>query len=278
MHRLFRAALLAASLLVVAGPAVGQGPAWGWKAGQVLTYQVDHHSVVTNTTKNGEAISRNQLKLVKRWQVVAVDAAGVATLQMSLASMWMKSTPPRGEALVFDSTNPMASDPQLREQMARYVGQPLAVLRVDRSGKVVEVKESKFGAASRFENELPFHVLLPAQMPTANQGWQRDYQITLEPPQGTGEKFAAVQNYTCKAVNNAALVVTFKTELKDAPPAKADSIPLLQFLPEGEATFDLATGRLKSAVHATVRELKDHAGPESRYKFESTYREELKEN
>ncbi len=278
MHRRFRAALLAALLLAVVGTvSARESPRWRWQAGQVLTYQVDHLSKITNTTSGGAATSQNHLKLVKRWQVVAVEPTGEATLQMSLVSMWMQTTTPRGDMLTFDSTNPMASTPQLREQMARYVGAPLAILRVDTQGKVLEVKETKFGSASRFENELPFHVVLPAQTPDVNQGWQRNYQITLEPPQGTGEKFAAVQRCTCKSIDEATLVVSFKTELQNPPEAKADSIPLLQFQPEGEATFDRATGRLKLATREIVRELKDHEGPGTSYRFESKYREELVE-
>lgn len=277
MDRIIRPALALGLLLVLAGTLPSQEPRWRWQPGQVLTYNVDHLSKITNTTATGAAVSQNHLKLVKRWQVVNVDASGVATVQMSLASMWMQTTTPRGDVLSFDSANPMDGTPQLREQMGRYVGVPLAVLRVDSVGRVIEVKDSKFGSPSRFENELPFQIVLPAQTPVQNQGWERTYQITLDPPQGTGEKFNAIQRYTCKSVDAVSLVVNFKTELQNPPAAKADSIPLLQFQPEGEAVFDLATGRLKSATQQTLRELKDHEGPGSSYRFESKYREELVE-
>jgi hypothetical protein len=275
MHGKSRAALVAGLMLIVAGATAAQEPRWNWQQGQVLTYQVEHVSKITNTTASGSATSQNQLKVVKRWQVIAVEPGGTATLQLSLASMVMQATTPRGDVMTFDSNNPEGSTPQLREQMKKYVGAPLAVLRIDGTGKVVEVKESRGGAASRFENELPFHALLPAQVPTVNQGWERSYRITVEPPQGTGEKFDAIQRYTCKSITDKELVIAFKTELKTPPEAKADSIPLFNFQPEGEVIFDRATGRMKQATHQTIRELKDHDGPGSSYRFESRYREEL---
>src|SRR5207244_10606782 len=105
---------------------------------------------------------------------------------------------PSGEVLLFDSNYTDKSTPQLRQQMSRYLGQTLAVLRVDSQGKVLEVKESKFGPPTRFESEPPFVGVLPLEGPTTGQTWERAYQITLAPPLGTGEKFPAVQKYTCR--------------------------------------------------------------------------------
>src|SRR5262245_58231341 len=108
----------------------------------------------------------------------------------------METTTPSGETMVFDSADPEKSDPKLREEMSKYVGVPLATLRIDTHGHVVEVKDLKFGQASRFEAEPPFVLDL------TNAGrdlsfktktsWDRNYHIIQEPPLGTGEKYEAV--------------------------------------------------------------------------------------
>src|SRR5207249_4975021 len=105
--------------------------------------------------------TRTKLNLTKRWQVLDVDAAGVATLQLALASLRLETTTPSGGVLLFDSQDADKSDPHMREQLGRFVGQPLALLRMDSQGKVVEVKESKHGPASRFETEPPFVLVFP---------------------------------------------------------------------------------------------------------------------
>src|SRR5262245_12522215 len=191
--------LMGLAVLVFASTATAQTASWQfrWQKGQVLTYRVEQEIVVTEeSSQNKPTGSRSKLNLTKRWQVIDVDAAGVATLELSLTALRMQATPPGGEPLQFDSANPDKSSPGLGEQMKRYVGPPLAVLRLDSRGQVVEVKDSKFGPASRYQNELPFSFVLPEKAAAPGQAWERAYQIILDPPHGTGEKLDAVQKYT----------------------------------------------------------------------------------
>ena len=118
----------------------------------------------------------------------------------------------------------------------------LVVLRIDGRGTVLDVKDSKFGPASRYESEPPFVIILPEAGAVAGQSWERAYQITLDPPQGTGKKFEAAQKYLCKVVEGGAATVTLTTTVKTLPEAVADQAPLLQMQPEGEIVFDTQTG------------------------------------
>jgi hypothetical protein len=265
----------AAVLLAVAAAASAQSaPRHRWQTGQTLVYNAEHVTQAVDAVGDTRVETKSSVKLTKRWQVVAVDPSGVATLQMSLATLRIEQTMPGGGVLLFDSSAPDKSDPEMRKQLGQFVGQPLAVLRLDPTGKLVEVKESKFGPPSRFENELPFAVVLPPVMPQAGQGWERVYKVTLDPPQGTGEKFDAVQRYTCKGATAEALTVTLTTELKAPPQAVKDRIPLLQVLPEGEVVFDVRAGRMRSASLRIDKELKGHQGEDSSYHFTSVYTEQ----
>ena len=258
-----------------AAPAQAQ-TAWRfrWQTGQVLTYRVEQQTRSLEVDADGKVETRTKVRLVKRWQVLAVDKDGVATLSHSLVSLRLENTAPSGETLVFDSAEPAKSDPQLREQMTPLIGVPLSKLRVDGLGRLIEVKESKFGPASRYEAELPFLIALPSAEGRPGQSWQRPYQITVEPPQGTGEKYAAVQTYTCKRVEGAGAYLELKTEMKTQPEALGDQVPLLRFQPEGEAVFDLGHGLLHAARLQVHKELKGHRGAGSSYLFESTYTEQ----
>lgn len=270
-----RGSLAIISGLILAVPALAQTPAmrFQWRPGQVLTYRVEQTTSAAEVIEGKKTETSSKLANVKRWQVLDVDGAGVATLQLSLTALRIETTAPSGEALVFDSANPQGSNPQMREQLGKFVGQPLAVLRVSAQGKVLEVKESKFGPASRFESEPPFVVTLPAE--GTPREWERAYKITLEPPHGTGEKFDAVQKYVAQAAAGKTLTVALTTTLKTAPAALADQIPLLQMQPQGEASFDLQNGRLEKAQLKIEKELKGHQGEGSSYKFQSTYTEQL---
>jgi hypothetical protein len=263
-----------AGLMATAAASAQPAAHFHWQPGRVLTYRVSQVTTASEVVEGKKVETTTRLANTKRWQVLAVDAAGVATLQLSMTALRMETTTPKGEVLLFDSAQPDKSDPQLREQLTRFVGQPLVVLRVNGQGKVVEVKECKYGPASRFDSEPPFVLILPVDGLKAGQGWQRDYTITLEPPQGTGEKYEAIQQYVCKGVVGGAATIVLTTVLKTQPEALADRVPLLQMQPEGEIDFDTETGLLRKASLQIDKELKGHQGENSSYHFQSRYSEE----
>ncbi len=262
--------------LVQASLASAQTTPWRfhWQAGQVLTYRVEHVTVTVDTAGEARDETKTKLNLTKRWQVLAVDPAGVATLQLSLTALRNEITRPNNEVLLFDSADTKTGTPELREAMSPFIGTPLAVLRVDAAGRVIEVKESKQGSLSRFETTPPFAVILPNGAPQPGQYWQRDYAITVEPPAGTGEKYQANQRYVCKELKPTGTVLELTTTLKTQPEAIADRLPLLQWLPEGEIVFDPQAGLLRSARLHIDKELKGHQGEGSAYRFSSQYTEE----
>ncbi len=262
--------------LTVAATAPAQTASWQfrWQKGQVLTYRVEHITSATEVVGDNKSDSKTKLNLTKRWQVLDVDTAGIATLHLSLSALRLETTTPSGGILFFDSAAPDKGDAHMREELGRFVGQVLAVLRIDAQGRVIEVKESKHGTASRFESELPFIVVLPHEGPMADQNWERPYKITLEPPQGTGDKYDAVQKYLCKAVTNDRVTIAVTTELKTMPENVLDRVPLLQMQPEGEIVFDTQAGRLQKATLRIEKELMGHQGTGSSYRFQSTYTEE----
>lgn len=249
-----------------------------WQTGQTLTFKVDQKTTITETVGDKKTTVGSALGLVKRWTVKEVDDAGAATLELQLVSMRNEITRPDGEVLKFDSADPDKSTPEMKEQVGKFIGVPLAVIKVDTRGLVAEVKESQHGPASRFESDLPFKVALPGVKLQTGQSWKRNYQITLAPPQGTGEKYEASQSYTCKALEGALLTVTFATTLASPPEGAMEQIPLLQMQPEGEAVVDLKTGTLKSATYKIEREVKGHQGEGSSYQFQTTYSEERVED
>jgi hypothetical protein len=266
--------LVAALLFATALPAQTANCQFRWQAGQVLLYRVEHLTSATEQVSSEKSDTKTRLNLTKRWQVLDVDAAGIATLQLSLLALRLETTTPSGGALIFDSSTPEKNDPHLSEELSRFVGQPLALLRVDSRGRVIEVKESKHGPASRFESELPFVIVLPDQGPRPGKAWQRSYKIKLEPPQGTGESYDATQTYACKSMTEGAMTIELTSDLKTMPENQLDRVPLLQLQPQGSLVFDVQNGRLQKASLHIEKELTGHQGAGSSYRFQSSYVEE----
>jgi hypothetical protein len=165
----------------------------------------------------------------------------------------------------------------LREELAKYIGPTLTVVQMDARGQLVAVKESQFGPASRLHSDLPFKVVLPATPIAAGQTWDRTYSIKMEPPQGAGETFDAVQKYTCKAGANGQFTIGITTEVKNAPEAAAERLPLLPLMPTGDLYFDMANGRLRAVRFQFQHELNEHRGEGSKYLLKTTYSEDLVE-
>src|SRR5262245_12152191 len=149
------------ALLLISSLASAQAPRFRWTAGQTLLYRVESTTIALDQVGDNKIETKSVVKVTKRWQVKEVDNNGTATLVLSLASMYQQRTTPSGDVLTYDSANPDKSDAHLKKALEGYLNVTLATLRVDATGKVVEVKESK-SPASTYENELPFLALLPA--------------------------------------------------------------------------------------------------------------------
>jgi hypothetical protein len=265
---MLRQGMVLFAVLVMAGSSRGQS-SFRWQQGQVLTYRVDQSTMASEVIENKKVDTKTTAQLVKCWQVKNVDNAGVATLHLSLKKLRWENTRPDGEVLLFDSTQIDKSNPALSKELGGLVGPVLAVLRIDSKGKVVEVKESKFGPASRYQSELPLMLTLPDAALKEGLAWERAYQITLEPPQGTGEKYDATQQYRCKSLANGMATITLATSIKGLPESPLDQVPLLLSQPDGEVVFDTKLGMLRSARLVIDKELKDHQGAGSSYHFRS---------
>jgi hypothetical protein len=275
MKRINSLSLLAGWLLLIGvAPAHAQVLRYHWQQGQVLEYQVEQATKAVEVVGDNTSTSSTKVSEVKRWEVLAVDSAGVGTIRLSLVRLRLE-TDADGETLLFDSTAPDKSNPQLQEQLSKFVGVPLVALRVGPDGKVLEIKEGKYGTLNKYETEAPFVAVLPT-IATAPR-WERNYKITLEPPQGTGEKFEALQTYeeVPGGRNGPTQTYALKTTVKKLPEAVADQLPLLPLQPQGTVEFDTAAGLMRKANLAIDKEVKGHQGDGSSYHFTSSYVETL---
>jgi hypothetical protein len=255
----------------------GEAPRFRFHKGETLTYHLVQTTKVIETVpddktnKPVESESTTKVDLIRKWRVTDVDAKGVATLELTIPAMrWERKA--GKEEDIFDSSNP---DDLNKKEMARHVGPVLATLRIDAYGRLVEVKESKIGPAARFATELPFKLVLPDAEPKPGDVWDRSYTIQLDPPLGTGEKYQAVQTYTCQEPRSGLLTLNLTTDVKDAPAQAADQIPLLPLMPSGAVYFQVATGRYYAARLKIEKALKNHQGEGSSYRLVSTYVEDI---
>jgi hypothetical protein len=264
--------ILAPLLLVTTVRAQSASGHFHWVKGKNIYYRVEQTTKVTEVVSGKKTETGSRLNLVKRWEVQDVDK-DTATVRLTITAMRHEQQRPNGEVLRFDSTNPDKSTPEMREQMGKYIGQTLAILKVDGQGKVLEVIK---GSTNQYESDPPFVLRLPAQPLTMGQAWERFYQITLDPPLGTGEKIPSLQKYQVIALAKDMATIRMHTDLK-MPGALSAQMPLLQKQPEGQIVFNISAGRVQSVDFHIEKELQGHQGEGSSYRFVSSYKEQYAE-
>jgi hypothetical protein len=258
--------------LICGSAAPAQEAIWQfrWHKSQVLTYRAEHKTKVEEVVDGAKTVSASKLNVVKLWHVADVDAKGNATLHLSLASMRNEQTRPNGDTVLFDSEHPDKSTPELKEQMSKFVGQTLAMLRIDTQGRVLEVKQ---GSASRYEEEPPFVVVFPAVAAKEGLEWLRPFSV--ESPNGTGDKLEATQRYKCTKIAANKVNLVMAIQFKTMPENVKDQIPLVQKLTEGRVSFDLKAGRVLESAFRVDRTLANHHGEGSSYHFQTWFDEQL---
>jgi hypothetical protein len=260
-------------LLVLTARSDAQTAAWrfNFEKGEVLTTKVEHVTVVTEVISGKKSDITSKLTIVKRWRVLDVDAQGTATLEQSLASLRNEQTRPGGDTLLFDSANPDKGTPELKGMM-KFINVPVATIRVDRIGRVVEIKS---GPKDKYDAEPPFAMVLPGQPIQMGQAWARPFAIVLDPPLGVGEKYEAEQRARLAKVEGGKALVELVTTIKNPPEAASDKVPLLQKELQGQLVFDIARGRVESVRLAVDKTVENHQGAGSSYRFASNYAEQL---
>ena len=255
-----------------------EAPRLKFAKGEVLKYRIEQTTsadeiiIDEKTNKPTPTKSSTKLSLIKVWTISEVDEKGIATLDLSLEWMKIERVLPNGEKDSFDSKD---ANEDNQAEMKRLVGPKLATLKMDTLGQLIEVKESKYGPASRFTAELPFKVTLPEKEAKEGIAWDRHFTIKLDPPAGTGETYATKQTYTMKAPTNGFTVININTTLKEPPMQANDLIPLLPMMLQGEVYFHAPTGRYFGARLKMEKTIENHLGEGTKYTYASTYVEDL---
>ena len=257
-------------------PAAAQSPLrFAWKAGDSHAYGLQHTTTVTETLPDEKTrkpvatTATTKVTLARTWAVKSVDAAGVATLELTITSMKQEHTQPDGTVVVLDSASAEGA-----KAMSAFLNKPAVTARVDARGQLVDA-QSAVGDTSRLRTELPFRAVLPEAVVSVNATWERNFAIKLDPPLGTGESYDAVQNYTFKGQNGDFAVIGLSTVLRKPPTAAADLQPLVSWLWEGDVFFDAKAGRYHAAKLKATKEIANHQGEGSKFAYVSEYAEAL---
>lgn len=269
------------SLALLAGAAAtpAQETRFRFAPGERFATEVEQATTVTETRaavgdKPAEVrTSSAKVSLTRQWAVRAVDAAGVATLDLSLGAMRQVIAPSarageRVEAVTIDSATPEG-----RAALKGVLDRVVLTVRLQPSGRLVSAEAQGGAPTGRIDAELPLRVVWPATPVVPGATWVRAAKLTLDPPSGTGEVLELTQTYTFNGVRDGLWVVGVSTTPKVEPADGPARMAVATVAWEGEIDFDPALGRYAGCRLKVAREVEGFAGPGTKFRYESTLTE-----
>ncbi len=266
------------SLMGFLGPSLQAQDAFGsfsWQKGQVFRYRVDHKTIARDTQGANSTEVQTELGLLKEWKVLEVDETGTAQVQLKLLALRSVTKRPDGQLFSFDSTKPDESTPQLRDQLSKYVGDPVALLVLDKLGKVKEVRENRFGSSKRYDTDPPMGLVLGLGPVKIGTKWERNVTISSDPtaPASETNGWQALVKAECIAETPSSRTIKVDAKWVKEPEAPEARISLLQHFPATEVVLDQPGLPPKLIVSKMDRSIKHGEKDSALYRLISDYRE-----
>lgn len=248
---------------------------FSWQKGQVFRYRVDHKTTAKDMQGANSTEVQTELGLLKEWKILEVDEGGSAQIQLKLLALRSVTKRPDGQMFSFDSTKPEESTPQLRDQLSKYVGDPVALLVVDKFGKVKEVRENRFGSAKRYDTDPPMGLVLGMGPVTLGTKWERNVTISSDPTAPTSETngWKALVKAECIAATASSRTIKVDAKWVKEPESSEARISLLQHFPATEVVLDQPGMPPKLIVSKMDRTIRHGEKDGSLYRLISDYRE-----
>ncbi|MFM7206417.1 MAG: hypothetical protein ACKO4T_07105 [Planctomycetaceae bacterium] len=239
--------------------------------GERLPMRVAHRAL-TETTMNGTTQAVETLTdSTKTWAVVAVDAAGTATLEQSVDDVTMISrTSDRGE--IRWSSNDGEQPPPGYELVPHSLGVPLVRLTVGADGRVLDRRELRPcpAAASGDLVIVPF----PDDPVAIGAEWTIPQEVVVEVPNGPRKAVRTRLRYRLDAVADGIATIAVDTTVLtpiDDPRLEAR---LLERIWDGTIRFDLERGHVVGRQTAIDRRVVGFGGPQSSVRYKASLEEE----
>ncbi|MFM8291782.1 MAG: hypothetical protein ACKONH_12575 [Planctomycetia bacterium] len=232
------------------------------------------HRAVTETTMNGVTQTvETMTDSLKTWQVVAVDAAGRATLEHSVDDVVMTSrTSDKGE--VRWASAGTADPPPGYEGVRQSLGVTLSRLVIDPTGRVLDRRELR-PCPPAATGDLVV-VPLPDEPVTAGATWTIPQEVVVEAP-GAGRKAVKTRlRYRLDGVHDGLATIRVDTTVLTPVDDPRLEARLLERIWDGTIVFDIAAGRVVSRRTGIDRRVVGFGGPQSSVRYKSSLEEKLR--
>jgi hypothetical protein len=251
-------------------PNVTYDLAYKFSPGQTFHTKVVHLVTVETTIKGATQVAKTRSVSTKSWKIQDVADNGDITFvhQVDHVDMWQSVT---GRQEVKYNSLTDKTPPPGYELVAASVGVPLATVKMDRHGRVLERKNTH----SQFNPGIgELTIPLPPQRVKVGAKWSIPDEIKLKQENGQIKKVNTVQVYRLEKVETGVATISLETQVLtplNDPKLRSD---LVQRLQRGTIKFDIDTGHLLHKQLDMSETVLGFNGADSRMEFLARFTEE----
>jgi hypothetical protein len=240
-------------------------------AGETVRTKVTHLATVETKIQGTTQVARSRSISTKLWRITEVDAAGNITFthMVENVAMWQQVT--GREEVSYDSTRDN-KPPAQYEQVAESVGVPLATIKMNAAGRVLDRKDERPRVTLSVAQLAP---PLPAGPVRIGDTWQEPQEVTVHMKDGSFRKIKTRRVYALAKVEDDIATITVRTDILtpygDDPRIE---VQLVQKLSHGTLKFDLAAGRVVHQQLEQDERVLGFSGADSLMQYVARYTEE----
>ena len=232
------------------------------------------HRALTETTMNGTTQTvETMTDSRKTWRVVAVDAAGRATLEHSVDDVVMTSrTSDKGEVRWAGAGT--ADPPPGYEGVRQSLGVPLSRLVIDPTGRVLDRRELRPCPPSSTGDLVV--VPLPDEPVAAGAEWTIPQEVVVEAPAAGRKAVKARLRYRLERVHDGLATIRVDTTVLTPVDDPRLEARLLERIWDGTIVFDIDSGRVVSRKTGIDRRVVGFGGPQSSVRYKASLEERVR--
>jgi hypothetical protein len=253
-----------------------------FRPGETLRYKVVHLTTsdtriggILDTDKQGttEAFEKVQTRSIstKAWKVEEVNNEGHATFvhMVEDVDMWTQFA---GRKEVRYNSKSDAQPPRGYEGVAESVGQPLARITIDSTGKVLKRENSKGYSSVRGEHIVDRLAPQPVRI---GDRWSCPHEIIVQDRGGRYHRIKTRKLYRLEKVSAGVATIHVATQVLTPVHSPAIEAQLVKWLTEGNLKFDLDAGRVLALELNLDKRVIGFSGPNSCMEYLARRTEEL---
>ena len=241
-------------------------------ANQVLRWQVDHRfemrTTMGGTTKSAETSTSS----TKVWRVHDIDEKGLITFDYKVESIDMRHHLSGSSESHYNSQTDLVPAKGF-EDVARAIGVPLAIVKIDARGRVVRREQNPVKSSIPSQGDVT--IPMPEAAVAVGEKWTFSHPVDVPTPGGTNRRVVAMQSFELVNVKTGVATISVSTKIMTPVSDPAVEARVIQYETSGTVRFDIDGGQILSQRLALDRGSLGFGGQASSIHYLGRTNEEL---